>query len=280
VDSSNRLKPDVSAPGVNIRSSVPGNGYAGGWSGTSMAGPHVAGLVALLISAHPELKGQVDGIERIIEHTAVPRTDSQSCGDVPGSEIPNNIYGWGRVDALAALGLGDSDGDGIPDWWELWHNLNPNNPTDAALDSDGDGVSNLNEYLAGTDPRDAADYFHIASITAGANCIMSFQSALNRLYTLESRTNLAVGSWTVVSGQVDIAGNADLLELIQTNIRPTPSGSIASKFESRPDLPSNSRSRRKEALAGFGFWIFNLSLVTSVPTGNADHHFPNARSRG
>jgi subtilisin family serine protease len=220
VDGSNRLKPDVSAPGVNIRSSVPVNSYVGGWSGTSMAGPHVVGVVALLISAHPELKGQVDGIERIIEHTAVPRTDPQSCGGIPGTDIPNNTYGWGRVDALAALGLDDSDGDGMPDWWEIWYGLNPNDPSDAALDSDGDGVSNLDEYLAGTDPMDATSYFHIASITAGTNCVLSFQSALNRLYTLERRTNLAVGSWTSVSGQVDIAGNAGLLELRQTNRPP------------------------------------------------------------
>ena len=47
--------------------------------------------------------------------------------------------------------------------------------------------------------------------------MLSFQSALNRLYTLESRTNLAVGLWTSVSGQVDIAGNEGLLELSQTN---------------------------------------------------------------
>jgi serine protease AprX len=220
VDGSNRLKPDISAPGVNIRSSVPGNGYAGGWSGTSMAGPHVVGVVALLISAHPELKGQVDGIERIIEHTAVPRTNSESCGGIAGTAIPNNTYGWGRADALAALGLNDSDSDALPDWWELWHNLDPNNPSDAVLDSDGDGVSNLNEYLAGTDPRDAADYFHIASISAGTNCVLSFQSALNRLYTLERRTNLAAGAWTSVPGQVDLAGNAGWLELSQTNVPP------------------------------------------------------------
>ena len=220
VDGSNRLKPDVSAPGVNIRSSVPGNGYAGGWSGTSMAGPHVVGVVALLISAHPELKGQVDGIERIIEHTAVPRTNFESCGSVAGTGIPNNTYGWGRVDALAALGLNDTDGDGMPDWWELWHNLNPNDPSDAALDSDNDGITNLNEYIAGTDPQDKTDYFHIASITAGTNCVLSFQSALNRLYTLEIRTNLNTGSWTSVSGQIDIVGNAGLLELSQTNSPP------------------------------------------------------------
>ena len=217
VDGSGRLKPNVTAPGVNIRSSVPVNGYASGWSGTSMAGPHVVGVVALLISAHPELKGQVDGIERIIEHTAVPLTNSESCGGVAGTEIPNNTYGWGRVDALAALGLNDADGDGLPDCWELWHNLNPNDSSDAALDSDNDGVINLYEYLAGTDPRDETDFFHIASIASGSICVLSFQSALNRLYTLEVRTNLGSGSWTSVSGQVDIAGNAGLLELSQAN---------------------------------------------------------------
>ncbi len=101
VDGSGRPKPDISAPGVNIRSSVPGNGYQGGWDGTSMAGPHVAGLVALLISAHPNLRGQVDEIESVIEQNAVhiPLTVCSSSG------VPNNAYGWGRIDALAAVGV-------------------------------------------------------------------------------------------------------------------------------------------------------------------------------
>ena len=102
VDGSNRLKPDVSAPGVGVRSCVPGNAYES-LSGTSMAGPHVAGLVALLLSADPGISGDPDAIEPIITATAVPRTTTQNCGDVPGSTIPNNTYGWGRVDALSAV---------------------------------------------------------------------------------------------------------------------------------------------------------------------------------
>ncbi len=95
-----RPKPDVSAPGVGVRSALPGTSY-GTKSGTSMAAPHVAGLVALLVSARPWLKGQVDEIESIIRLSAVPLTTTQSCS-VPGSQVPNNTYGWGRIDAWAA----------------------------------------------------------------------------------------------------------------------------------------------------------------------------------
>jgi serine protease AprX len=101
-DGSNRRKPDVVAPGVGIRSSVPTSTYAGGWSGTSMAGPHIAGTIALLISAYPWLAGNVDAIESIIEQSAVDLTTTQLCGDDTSSSVPNNVFGWGRIDALAA----------------------------------------------------------------------------------------------------------------------------------------------------------------------------------
>ena len=102
VDGSGRRKPDVAAPGVSIRSSVRGDGYSDS-SGTSMAAPHVAGTVALLYSAAPYLVGDVDAAEGIIEQTARPRTTAQECGGDGHDDVPNNVYGWGIVDALAAV---------------------------------------------------------------------------------------------------------------------------------------------------------------------------------
>ncbi len=102
VDGSNRLKPDISAPGVNVRSTIKGGRYTA-FSGTSMAGPHVAGVIALMISANPALAGQVNTIEKIIEETARPMTDKQDCGTALGSKIPNAIYGYGRINALEAV---------------------------------------------------------------------------------------------------------------------------------------------------------------------------------
>jgi serine protease AprX len=103
IDGSMRLKPDVSAPGSGIRSSIPGGGYAT-LSGTSMAAPHVAGLAALIISTNPVLAGDVDEIERIVVTTAIPKNTSQTCGAIGGDESPNNTYGHGLIDALAAIG--------------------------------------------------------------------------------------------------------------------------------------------------------------------------------
>jgi subtilisin family serine protease len=97
------LGPDVSAPGVNIRSSVPGGGFQGGWSGTSMAGPHVVGEVALLLSADPSLRGKAADVTAIVTSTTQPKTTTESCGGVAGSARPNNTFGWGTIDAYAAV---------------------------------------------------------------------------------------------------------------------------------------------------------------------------------
>jgi len=102
VDSSGRLKPDVTAPGQGVRSLIR-NGEYRNFSGTSMAGPHVAGLVALMISANPALRGKVEIIENIIRQTADQLTSTQDCGEFLGSEIPNAVFGHGRINALRAV---------------------------------------------------------------------------------------------------------------------------------------------------------------------------------
>jgi serine protease AprX len=102
IDNSFRLKPNISAPGHNIRSATLNGEYRNA-SGTSMAGPHVAGVVALILSARPDLAGEVDLIEDILEQTAIPAFDTIGCDVTPGDAVPNNTYGFGRIDALAAL---------------------------------------------------------------------------------------------------------------------------------------------------------------------------------
>jgi subtilisin family serine protease len=108
VDGSGRMKPDLVAPGVSIRSSVPGGGYSR-FSGTSMATPHVAGAVALLWSAVPSLANRVPETEALLESTAVHLTSAdQQCGGVSGSAIPNPVFGWGRIDIAAAVAAGQA----------------------------------------------------------------------------------------------------------------------------------------------------------------------------
>lgn len=100
-DGSKRIKPDIVAPGRDILSALPGGGY-GALEGTSMAGPHVVGVVALLWSADPSLVGDIDRTEQIIIKTAAPYTGSTSVGCFEGG-VPNAGYGYGVVDVYAAV---------------------------------------------------------------------------------------------------------------------------------------------------------------------------------
>jgi subtilisin family serine protease len=102
-DGSGRVKPDLAAPGVNVYSSLPGGTY-GLNSGTSMAGPHVAGVVALMWSANPRLIGDIERTEQILRETAKPAQPVSGgivCGDP--NALPNVVTGYGIVDAYAAV---------------------------------------------------------------------------------------------------------------------------------------------------------------------------------
>ncbi|MCC7360731.1 MAG: S8 family serine peptidase [Anaerolineales bacterium] len=104
VDGSQRLKPDLVAPGAGVLSSTPGGTYAR-YSGTSMAGPHVVGAVALLWSANPALIGDIDATEALLRDTARPYTGARTpedtdCDDGP---LPNDGVGYGVLDVYAAV---------------------------------------------------------------------------------------------------------------------------------------------------------------------------------
>lgn len=96
------IKPEISAPGVNIRSSVMGENYEGGWNGTSMAAPHITGTAALMLQINPNLT--VNEMEEILTKTAMPLVDEQF------PVTPNMGYGYGCVNAYDAcadvIGLG------------------------------------------------------------------------------------------------------------------------------------------------------------------------------
>ncbi len=91
-------KPNISAPGVNVRSSLPGSTY-GAFNGTSMAAPHVAGTVALLWSAAPALVGDIDATRALLDGSATD-TSNAACG---GTADDNNVWGEGRLDAMALM---------------------------------------------------------------------------------------------------------------------------------------------------------------------------------
>ncbi|MGQ4490267.1 S8 family serine peptidase [Streptomyces sp. SAS_281] len=92
------IKPDISAPGVDVRSAAPGGGFAV-MSGTSMASPHTAATVALMWAASPAIRGDVAATERLLDRTAHD-VDDTTCG---GSAANNNVYGEGRLDAYEAV---------------------------------------------------------------------------------------------------------------------------------------------------------------------------------
>ena len=102
VDGSHRLKPDIAAPGEGVLSSYPGGSYYVA-SGTSMARPHVVGVVALMWSANPKLVGNIDQTVKILDQSTRPYQGPLDTCVVKG--VPNNDAGYGIVDAYNAVKL-------------------------------------------------------------------------------------------------------------------------------------------------------------------------------
>ncbi len=183
-----RIKPDVVAPGVNVLScySTSDTSYATG-SGASMASPHTAGTVALVWAAQPALLGNVAATEQRLRDTAVKFTSGEDCGGTAG-QIPNNTYGYGRIDAYAA-----AIGGGPP----------PNQPPTVTIDSPLSGSEfacpATVTFLGGaSDPEqedlsDSIQWFEGGQFGSGPAAVKSYSCTETGAHTITAKVTDAGG---------------------------------------------------------------------------------------
>lgn len=148
--------------------------------------------------------GQGDSLQRLI---------SAGYANDPamwGASQPNP----GRPSALLEE---DSDGDGLPDSWELAHGLNPADPGDADLDGDGDGSSNREEYWAGTDPLSKSSVFRIQIVENGNQRAAVFQPVPGKAYRVEYAEESPSGPWNV-HRRIGASASPELVVLFDTAV--------------------------------------------------------------
>jgi hypothetical protein len=116
----------------------------------------------------------------------------------------------------------DTDGDGMPNWWEVVYDLNQNNPNDAGLDGDGDGMTNLQEFRAGTNPLNAQSVLRLQWISLSP-ARLQFVAQSNISYSIQYSTNLAPASWFTLS-------NVGAQSLMRTAVVADPNPTNATRF--------------------------------------------------
>lgn len=133
-----------------------------------------------------------------------------------GNDFANWTAGSPTPGAPSSLTTTDSDGDGMPDAYELANGLNPADPNDAALDLDGDGESNLAEYIAGTNPRNAEDKLAASVSLNGGTVLVRFTAVAGKSYTVQFENSLSGENWSTLV-QVPARAVTGLTEVSDTN---------------------------------------------------------------
>ncbi|SDI37730.1 S8 family serine peptidase [Nonomuraea jiangxiensis] len=196
------IKPNIAAPAVNVRSSVPTNSYDS-YTGTSMASPHVAATVALIWSGSPGLQNDVEATRPLLDSTAIDVNDT-SCG---GTAADNNIWGEGRLDTYAAVqaapheGLGDLAGTVTADGAPLaGATVTVSGPLSRTVTTGADGTYAVPRLLPG-EYQVTAGKFGYGDATATAT-ITAEQSTTSDLTMTRQPTG-------VVTGTVSTAGTPE-----------------------------------------------------------------------
>lgn len=143
-------------------------------SGTSMAAPIVAGAVALAAMNFPA-ESVMQRVNRILDAVT------------PVEWLQGYCLTGGRLNLARIL---DSDANGLPDWWEQLYFGAPNG-VDPEADPDADGMPNLAEWRAGTNPTNATSKLSIQAQLSGTNLIISWPGAERRFYFVQGSTNPA-----------------------------------------------------------------------------------------